>query len=230
MEVVASIRGASKKYKMGDAIITALAETTLDFRSHELTLILGPSGSGKTTLLSLIGCVIYPTEGEVIVMNKRINQLSQKELADIRLNNIGFVFQGFNLIQPLTAIENVMIPLTLQNENKKSARAKAKTALESVDMLSRMNNLPRAMSGGQRQRTAIARALVTDPQILLCDEPTASIDSASANKVMDELKALSEAGKSVIVVTHDTRLMRYADRVIYISEGHASEKPFEENE
>lgn len=230
MEVVASIRGASKKYKMGDTIITALAETTLDFRSHELTLILGPSGSGKTTLLSLIGCVIYPTDGEVIVMDKRINQLSEKELADIRLNNIGFVFQGFNLIQPLTAIENVMMPLTLQNESKKSARAKAEAALDSVDMLSRMNNLPKAMSGGQRQRTAIARALVTDPPILLCDEPTASIDSASANKVMDELKALSEAGKSVVVVTHDTRLMRYADRVIYISEGHASEKPFEENE
>ncbi len=230
METVASIRNASKQYKMGDTVITALAESTLDFHSHELTLILGPSGSGKTTLLSLLGCVIYPTTGEVYVMDQNIGKLKEKELSRIRLNNIGFVFQGFNLIQPLTAMENVMMPLTLQGESRRKAKEKAMKALETVDMLSRMNNLPNALSGGQRQRTAIARALVTNPPILLCDEPTASIDSKSAGKVMEELKTLSKQGKSVIVVTHDTRLIKYADRIIYLSEGRTSETPFPEEQ
>ncbi|HMY85612.1 MAG TPA: ABC transporter ATP-binding protein [Saprospiraceae bacterium] len=230
MEIVASIRRASKKYKMGDTDITALTETTLEFHSHELTLILGPSGSGKTTLLSLLGCVIYPTTGDVIVMNQNIGTLKEKKLSRIRLNNIGFVFQGFNLIQPLTALENVMMPLILQGENRRQAKARAMIALEKVDMISKMNNLPHTLSGGQRQRTAIARALVTNPAILLCDEPTASIDSKNASKVMEELKTLSMQGKSVIVVTHDTRLIKYADRIIYLSEGRTSETPFPEEQ
>ncbi|MBX2937254.1 MAG: ABC transporter ATP-binding protein [Saprospiraceae bacterium] len=228
--MVASIRRASKKYKMGDTDITALTETTLEFHSHELTLILGPSGSGKTTLLSLLGCVIYPTTGDVIVMNQNIGTLKEKKLSRIRLNNIGFVFQGFNLIQPLTALENVMMPLILQGENRRQAKARAMIALEKVDMISKMNNLPHTLSGGQRQRTAIARALVTNPAILLCDEPTASIDSKNASKVMEELKTLSMQGKSVIVVTHDTRLIKYADRIIYLSEGRTSETPFPEEQ
>lgn len=215
---------------MGDTDITALTETTLEFHSHELTLILGPSGSGKTTLLSLLGCVIYPTTGDVIVMNQNIGTLKEKKLSRIRLNNIGFVFQGFNLIQPLTALENVMMPLILQGENRRQAKARAMIALEKVDMISKMNNLPHTLSGGQRQRTAIARALVTNPAILLCDEPTASIDSKNASKVMEELKTLSMQGKSVIVVTHDTRLIKYADRIIYLSEGRTSETPFPEEQ
>jgi|SRR5690625_987744 len=229
MKTVAAIKTASKTYKTGDTVITALASSTLDFNTHELTLILGPSGSGKTTLLSLLGCVIYPTAGEVFVKGKNISQLSEKELARIRLENIGFVFQGFNLLQPLSALENVMAPLLLKNENRKTAEKKAKKALEKVDMLPRIHNLPRALSGGQKQRVAIARALVTDPPILLCDEPTASIDAKSAGKVMEELKNLSRTDKSVIVVTHDTRLRKYADRIIYLSEGKTSDKPFPEN-
>lgn len=230
METVAALKNASKQYKTGDTIITALHQTTLDLNTGELTLILGPSGSGKTTLLSLLGCVVYPTEGEVFIRGKSVNNLSSKQLAHTRLQNIGFVFQGFNLLQPLSALENVMEPLLLKKQSRKAASEKAKEALEKVDMTPRMKNLPKMLSGGQKQRVAIARALVTDPAILLCDEPTASIDAKNAGKVMKELKELSKAGKAVAVVTHDTRLKKYADRIIYLSEGKTSDKPFEENE
>lgn len=230
MKVVASLDKVSKFYKVGDSIIVALREASLSFHSHELTIILGPSGSGKTTLLSLLGCVVYPTEGEVTILGQKVSHLSENKLAEMRLKNIGFVFQGFNLLQPLTALGNVMAPLLLKNENRRTAKEKALKALEMVDMLDRKKNLPKMLSGGQRQRVAIARALVTDPPILLCDEPTASIDAQSAKKVMDELKELANQGKSVIVVTHDTRLIKYADRIIYVSEGKCSDHPFEAEE
>lgn len=226
MEIVAKLINASKSYKAGDTTITALHETSLSFYSNRLTLILGPSGSGKTTLLSLLGCVISPSTGEVNLLGRNINDLSMNELADLRLNKIGFVFQGFNLLQPLTAFENVRMPLLLKRENPKVAREKTIKALEMVGMLDRQKNLPRMLSGGQRQRIAIARALVTNPEILLCDEPTASIDALSAKKVMEELKVLADSGKAVIVVTHDTRLTRYADRIIYVSEGRCDDRPF----
>lgn len=226
MEVIASLIDASKEYKTGDTIITALARSTLDFHTNELTLILGPSGSGKTTLLSLLGCVIYPTTGSVMIKGENISGLSEKELAHIRLNNIGFVFQGSNLLEPLSALENVMIPLQLKKESRKVTIEKAKRALEEVGMLPRLHNLPKMLSGGQKQRTAIARALVTDPSILLCDEPTSSIEMESSAKVMNELRMLSQRGKAVLVVTHDTRLRKYADRIIYLSEGRTSDKPF----
>lgn len=229
MEIVAELKKASKKYKTGDTEITALAKSDVTFNSHELTLILGPSGSGKTTLISLIGCVIYPTDGEVFVQNKNVTNLSEKELAHIRLENIGFVFQGANLIQPLSAIENVMAPLLLKKESSKSARSKAEKALKQMNLLDRKDNLPKMLSGGQRQRVAIARALVTDPPILLCDEPTASIDAASAAKVMQDLKNLADSGKAVLVVTHDTRLRQFSDRIVYVSEGKISDEPFDDD-
>ena len=229
-EVIAEIKEASKVYKIGDTQTVALAKSSLAFKTNELTIILGPSGSGKTTLLSLLGCVIYPSSGQVIVNGTDVTGFSQKKLAVIRLNNIGFVFQGFNLIQPLTALENVMAPLLLKGFSRRLATEKSKAALAQVDMADRMNHLPKMLSGGQKQRTAIARALVTDPPVLLCDEPTASIDSKNAHKIMVELKDLSRAGKSVLIVTHDTRLCKYADRIIYLSEGQTSETPFKEDE
>ncbi len=227
MEVVASLESVSKVYQTGNTSITALEESTLQLKRNELTLILGPSGSGKTTLLSLIGCVIYPTEGKIYVLGDEVTSMTDKQLAHARLESIGFVFQGFNLLQPLTALENVMAPLLLKGIRTKKAALLAGQALEKVTMLKRKDNLPKKLSGGERQRVAIARALVTDPPILLCDEPTASIDPASAHKVMDELRFLSESGKAVVVVTHDTRLRKYADRIIYLYEGRTSGKPFE---
>lgn len=228
MDIVASVKNASKEYKTGDTVITALQPTTFDFRRNELTLIIGPSGSGKTTLLSLLGCVIFPTQGEVYVANTLINGLGQRALAAIRLKNIGFVFQSFNLIAPLNALENVMQPLLLMGVGKKEARERAEHALAKVNMSDRMKNLPKMLSGGQQQRVAIARALVTNPSLILCDEPTAALDIKSAAMVMQELKQLSTTGKSVAIVTHDLRLKPFADRIIYVNDGKASETPFEE--
>jgi putative ABC transport system ATP-binding protein len=227
MEIAASIKGASKEYKTGDTVITALQPTTFDFRKKELTLIIGPSGSGKTTLLSLLGCVIFPTAGEVYIDNLLVNNLSEKELARVRLNNIGFVFQNFNLLAPLNVLENVMHPLRLSGIGKKDARLKAEEALRKVNMEDRVRSLPKNLSGGQQQRVAIARALVTEPSIMLCDEPTASLDIKSVGIVMEELKMLSDSGKSVIVVTHDLRLKPFADRIIYVNNGIASDTPSE---
>jgi len=191
----------------------------------ELTLIIGPSGSGKTTLLSLLGCVIFPTTGEVFIDNLLVNNLSDKELARVRLKKIGFVFQNFNLLAPLNVLENVMHPLKLSGTGKKEAKLKAEEALKKVNMESRVKSLPKNLSGGEQQRVAIARALVTEPSIMLCDEPTASLDIRSVGIVMEELKMLSDSGKAVIVVTHDLRLKPFADRIIYVNNGIASDKP-----
>lgn len=228
MEIVASVTNASKQYKSGDTVITALQPTTCEFRKNELTLIIGPSGSGKTTLLSLLGCVIFPTTGEVVICNQPINGLGQKELAHVRLNNIGFVFQSFNLLAPLNALENVMQPLLLLGVSKKEAKLRSEEALRKLNMQDRMMNLPKMLSGGQQQRVAVARALVTNPSLMLCDEPTASLDIKSAALVMQELKMLSTTGKCVVVVTHDLRLKQFADRIIYVNNGVASENPINE--
>lgn len=224
MDVVASLKDAKKEYQTGDTTIVALDTTSVDIENGKLTLIMGPSGSGKTTLLSLIGCVIYPTTGRVLIQGKDITDLPERKLADIRLNHIGFVFQHFNLLNPLTALENVMQPLVLKGFAKSEAKERALRALEKVNMLDRKNNLPKKLSGGQKQRVAIARALVTDAGIVLCDEPTASLDAKSAALVMEDLKNLAAGGKAVVVVTHDLRLRPFADRIIYVEEGKVSDK------
>lgn len=216
---IVRLEGVRKMYRTGDTTITALDRTDLRFESGKLTLIMGPSGSGKTTLLSILGCVIYPTEGSVFYKDKNVTARKESELADLRLREIGFVFQQFNLIEPLNALENVMQPLILQGFPVSVARDRAKQALEKVGLSQRMQYLPRKLSGGQKQRVAIARALVTDPSMILCDEPTASLDAKSAAAIMDELKTLAAEGKAVIVVTHDLRLRKFSDQVMYVEEG-----------
>jgi putative ABC transport system ATP-binding protein len=228
MNVIAQVKSASKTYKTGDTVITALQPSTVDFRQGDLTLILGPSGSGKTTLLSMLGCVIYPTAGEVWISDVKVNDLTENQLATLRLNKIGFVFQSFNLIAPLTALENVMLPLELMNVPHKEAKERALEALRKVNMLDRTKNLPKMLSGGQQQRVAIARALVTNPPLMLCDEPTAALDSKSVGIVMEELQILAKEGKALAVVTHDLRLRQFADRIIYVNNGHVSETLQEE--
>ncbi|WP_177765516.1 ABC transporter ATP-binding protein [Flavobacterium sp. I3-2] len=221
-QAIVRVENVKKTYQSGDTLVTALDTSTETFNKGELTLIMGPSGSGKTTLLSLIGCVIYPTSGDVFLKNTQVNKLSENELAQIRLNTIGFVFQQFNLIEPLTALENVMQPLLLQGLNNKNAKNKAIVALEKVNLSDRKNNLPKKLSGGQKQRVAIARALVTNPEIILCDEPTASLDAKSGALIMEELKQLAHQNRAVIIVTHDLRLRKFADRIIYVEEGKIS--------
>jgi putative ABC transport system ATP-binding protein len=172
--------------------------------------------------------VIFPTKGEVYVAGTKVTGLAPRQLADVRLKNIGFVFQSFNLLSPLPALENVMQPLVLMGIKREEAKRRAFEALKKVNMEDRAKSLPKMLSGGQQQRVAIARALVNDPTLILCDEPTAALDFRSVGIVMDELKALSKTGKSVIVVTHDMRLKQFADRIIYVNNGVASETPPED--
>jgi len=227
-KVIAKVVNAGKEYKAGDTTITALKASTVELIAGELLLIIGPSGSGKTTLLSLFGCVLYPSFGEVWIDSVQVNKLNESKLAELRLNKIGFIFQRFNLIAPLTALENVMMPLLLQGRSDSDAKVKASAALEKVGMGDRMKNLSNDLSGGQQQRVAIARALVTNPEMMLCDEPTASLDLASAGIVMRELKELAKQGKAVAVVTHDTRLRPFANRIVYVLDGGISNEPVEE--
>jgi putative ABC transport system ATP-binding protein len=224
MQVIGQILDANKIYKVGDTTIVALDKTTLTVNQGEVLLIIGPSGSGKTTLLSLLGCVIYPTEGKVIVNGQETTNMDDNALAALRLQNIGFVFQSFNLISPLSAEDNVAFPLTLTNRvTRTEALQQAHVMLEKVGMYDRRKNLPRQLSGGQQQRVAIARALVTNPKLVLCDEPTASLDVNSVSKVMEELQSLAAQDKAIVIVTHDHRLETYADRVVQVESGKVSQ-------
>jgi putative ABC transport system ATP-binding protein len=217
--IIAQLNGAGKTYQAGGSELIALHPTDLAINTGELLLIIGPSGSGKTTLLSMLGCVIKPTQGSVMVNEQQLNTLNGDQLAKLRLNTIGFVFQQFNLLAPLTALNNVEMPLMLQGLPARTARERALTALEKVGMSASKNQKPSQMSGGQQQRVAIARALVTEPRLVLCDEPTASLDSASMVIVMKELQDLARSGKAVAVVTHDPRLRPYADRAVQVENG-----------
>jgi putative ABC transport system ATP-binding protein len=228
MEIAARLIDAGKEYKTGESTIVALQPTTIEFRTGEITLLVGPSGSGKTTLLSLLGSVIYPTTGKVLVGETSVNDLSEKELSNLRLQHIGFVFQGFNLLAPLNALENVMEPLLLQGVKRKEAKRRALELIKRFGMEDRIHNLPRNLSGGQQQRIAISRSLITNPKLILCDEPTASLDHKSAKLVMEMLTQLSLDNKAVVVVTHDVRLKKYANRTIYVSEGRISETILED--
>jgi putative ABC transport system ATP-binding protein len=221
---IASVEKASKIYTMAENVVTALDTTSLNVYPGELMLILGPSGSGKTTLLSLLGCMIKPTVGEVFINDTPITTLSEKELAKIRLFQIGFVFQQFNLIAPLNAWDNIALPLRMQNVPEAEIKPRADKALAFVGLRDKAKNLPKQLSGGQQQRIAIARALVTNPPMLLCDEPTASLDHQALTTVMEQLQKLAtEQGKAVCVVTHDPRLKPYSQRVIQVESGVVTE-------
>jgi putative ABC transport system ATP-binding protein len=223
-QVVAELIGASKKFKSGNVEIVALQKTDLTVKKGELLLIIGPSGSGKTTLLSLIGCVLYPTEGCVCIHGINTKDLNDKELARLRRKEIGFVFQHFNLISPLSSEENIMVPLLLNKLSKDTVKEKVLQALSLVGLGQRKKSLPKQLSGGEQQRVAIARALVSDPSIILCDEPTASLDKDSMEVVMKELSDLADSGKAVAIVTHDFRLKDYADKILFLENGRVIEE------
>jgi putative ABC transport system ATP-binding protein len=226
--VVAELVGASKVFGKGELAVTALHPSDIALRRGELVLLEGPSGSGKTTVLSLLGCVLTPSGGTVRVLGQDVAPLSSRELASLRLASIGFVFQEFNLVEPLPAEENVAYPLLLAGVGRRERLRMAREALERLGLGDRLRNLPRALSGGQKQRVAIARALVTDPALLLCDEPTAALDHASAEQVMDLLLGLARDGRAVAVVSHDLRLTAWADRVVSMMDGRITgERPGE---
>ena len=220
VENIVSIRQLTKLYRQGEIDVTALNGISLDIPRGEFLALMGPSGSGKSTLLHIIAGVDRPTEGECRVQGQDVAQLSESQLADWRNQNVGFVFQSFNLIPVLTAFENVELPLLLTRLNRRERRAQALTALDLVGLADRAHHTPRQLSGGQEQRVALARALVTDPTLIVADEPTGNLDSHSAAEVLGILQALSRtAAKTVIMVTHDPKAAAFASRVIHLEKG-----------
>lgn len=221
-----SLRRISKVYSRADYEVVALDTITISIPKGEFFCLMGPSGSGKSTLLHLIAGIDSPSEGEISVLGERISELSERDLAKWRSENIGYVFQTFNLIPVLTAWENVELPLLLTNLSKKERVNRAKAALEVVGLGDRLNHLPKQLSGGQEQRVAIARAFVTDPAVILADEPTGELDAASATDVLKILKTLNTRhGKTVIMVTHDPRAQQYARTSRYLDKGRMTEMP-----
>lgn len=213
--------GVEMIFRSGSEHFYALRNISLNIQSGDVYLLMGPSGSGKTTLLSILAGLLTPTHGSVRLLGREITQMSQAQLAQFRLNNIGFIFQGFNLFPALTALENVEVALKLKGMRKRSTRQdQAKSLLEQMGLENKSKALPRDLSGGQQQRVAIARALAGRPRLIMADEPTAALDSHSGHAVIESLRKLAkEQGATVLIVTHDPRMIDVADRVLYLEDG-----------
>ena len=213
-------RALTKTFLSGEAAVPALRGVSIDIRRGEVTLLRGPSGSGKTTLLSIFGCILSPDGGSLRIGTRNVLGLSEPERAEVRLNQIGFIFQGFNLFPTLKVWENVAIALDLRGVPKRAARSRAEDVLARVGLAEKCNSLPDQLSGGQKQRVAIARAVVGDPAIVLADEPTAALDWESGASVMALLRQLAiENGRAVVIVTHDERATAFADRIVTMRDG-----------
>lgn len=213
------IKNLYKIYEMGEDKVYALNDLSLTIHEGEFTSIIGPSGSGKSTLMNIIGCLDTPTSGEYYLAGEEVSRLSDNKLSEIRNQKIGFVFQKFNLLPKMSALENVELPLVYLGVSSKERKRRAEEALDSVGLLSRMKHLPSQMSGGQQQRVAIARALVTDPQIILADEPTGNLDSKTGEEVLKILQELNKKGRTVILITHDSHVAKTAKRTVEIMDG-----------
>jgi putative ABC transport system ATP-binding protein len=220
MDELLNVRDVSKIYRNGATSVTAVNHVSLDVRPGEVILILGPSGSGKTTLLSIMGCLLRPTHGEVFVEGRDVNRLSDSELSRLRREQIGFVFQSFNLLGFLTVRKNVEVVLNLAGVRGRQARERATEVLCQVGLDHRLDFLPRNLSGGEKQRVSIARALANSPRVILADEPTGNLDSNTGRIVVELMTGLARQRDSgVVIVTHDNRIMDVADRVLHLSDG-----------
>ncbi|MGE5474375.1 MAG: ABC transporter ATP-binding protein [Ignavibacteriales bacterium] len=209
----------SKVYKMGDVEVNALKDINISIYKKEFVSIIGPSGSGKSTLMNIIGCLDVPTSGEYYLDGNEIGNLDEDRQAEIRNYTIGFIFQGFNLLPKLTAIENVELPLVYQGRDKKERFDRALKALERVGLGDRLHHRPSQLSGGQQQRVAIARALAGDPTLILADEPTGNLDSKSGKEVMKMLHELHDQGQTIVLITHDNNIALEAKRIIRVHDG-----------
>jgi putative ABC transport system ATP-binding protein len=222
-DTLVKVSGVDKVFKRGSEEIHVLGGLDLDIPSGEFLALMGPSGSGKSTLLNLIGGLDRPGEGTIEVGGQRIDKLSDRKLAGWRARHVGLVFQFYNLMPVLSAQKNVELPLLLTNLSKSERKKRARNALDVVGLSHRTGHYPRQMSGGEQQRTGIARAIVTDPTLLLCDEPTGDLDRKSGDEILDLLQALNrEQGKTIIMVTHDIHAAARATRTLYLNKGQLS--------
>lgn len=213
------LQGVGKTFQAGDVAVTALADVSLSIEKGEFVAVMGPSGSGKSTLLSLIGGLSRPTSGRTIVDGLDLGALSQERLSDFRREYLGFVFQAFHLIPYLTVAENVMLPIAVERGMNGTKRLRAMKVLETVGLSSKAGRLPSQLSGGEQERVAIARALVNEPEIILGDEPTGNLDTRTGNEIMEGLKQLNRAGKTVVMVTHNPDNAALANRLVLIRDG-----------
>lgn len=219
MGALVEVRDICKVYNPGENEVRALDHVSLTINENEFVAIIGQSGSGKSTLMNMLGCLDVPTSGNYYLHGQDVAHMSDNELSDVRNKEIGFIFQGFNLIAGLTAIENVELPLIYRGVGKRERIRLADTALKKVGLENRKEHKPAEMSGGQQQRVAIARAIAQAPPIILADEPTGNLDSASSREIMEILKTLNEEGRTVILITHDNEIAKQAKRVIKIIDG-----------
>ena len=213
------IKNLTKKYEIGDLLVPALNGVDLSIDTNEYVAIMGPSGSGKSTLMNILGCLDTPTSGEYKFRGRDVSSLSDDELSAMRNREIGFIFQNFNLLPKMSALQNVELPLMYAGVSRAERRERAIKALEKVSLADRMNHKPSELSGGQRQRVAIARALVTNPGILLADEPTGALDSKTGVEIMALFDELHREGNTLIVITHEREVAEYSRRIIFIKDG-----------
>lgn len=217
--MILELKSIYKDYFQGEFRVPVLKDINLSVEEGEYLAIMGPSGSGKTTMMNLIGCLDRPTSGEYYLKGEDVSQYKDKELSDVRLNSIGFVFQNFHLLPKMTALDNVALPLSYAGVSQKERKEIAAKALTRVGLEDRMNFVPNQLSGGQKQRVAIARALVNNPKIILADEPTGALDSKSGEAVMELFRQLNEEGVTIIMITHNEEIAECAKRILYIFDG-----------
>lgn len=219
METIISLDKIVKDYYIGSIVVKALRSVDIDIKTNEYVAIMGPSGSGKSTLMNLVGALDTPTSGKYILNGTDVSQMDDDRLAEIRNQEIGFIFQTFNLLPRYTALENVMLPLVYAGVPKSERAKKASTTLAEVGLADRMDHKPNELSGGQRQRVAVARALVNDPSIILADEPTGNLDSKTSVDIMKLFGQIHDRGNTIILVTHEESIARYAHRIIRLLDG-----------
>ena len=220
MSALVEVKDMCKVYNPGENEVRALDHVNVSINENEFVAIIGHSGSGKSTLMNMLGCLDVPTSGTYLLHDQDVSRMSDDDLSDIRNREIGFIFQGFNLIPNLTALDNVELPLIYRGISKKERLELSQDALRKVGLEKRMNHKPSEMSGGQQQRVAIARAIAQAPPVILADEPTGNLDSGSTKEIMGILKSLHQEGRTVIIITHDNDIAAQAERVIRIKDGY----------